>query len=142
MKCITRNVRGVTRKICYQTKHRGIAKNLPAGREPSMAQIRAIHARRSLKARRRDEASLSRHVLSPRDKGKASWVLNPNKWDIRGVDTPMRHNAAHKAWRTRRGAGRVSKSKGRCVTKNIQGTRRILCRNAKGQIVSNKPYHR
>ena len=133
MKCITRNVRGVTRKICYQTKHRGIAKNLPAGREPSMAQIRGIHARRNLKSRRRDDASLSRHVLSPRSKGKASWVLNPNKWDIRGVDTPHRSNVARKAWRTRR-----KSASARCVTQTINHKRRKICMNAKGQITSNR----
>jgi hypothetical protein len=125
MKCKTVEIRGLKRKICYEPNHRGISENVPAGKEPSMGAIRKIHMRRPSKARGRDEAQRSRHTLSPKSRGKASWVLNPNKWDIDGLDTPKRGRKPKKTGRAR------------CENVSINGKRRRVCRNTKGRIVSN-----
>jgi hypothetical protein len=78
------------RKICYKKGHRGIALNVPAGREPTMDEVRRIHARRNARERGADDARRSKHVIRPNERGKASWVNNPTKWDIDGLDTPRR----------------------------------------------------
>jgi hypothetical protein len=139
MKCKTVEIRGLKRKICYQPNHRGIAKNIPAGKEPSMRMVKKIHMSRPLKGRRRDEVQRSRHVLYPKNKGKASWVLNPNKWDIDGIDTPRR--GGRKAGKTahKRAGRKFARKTGRarCENVSINGKRRKICRDKKGHIVSN-----
>lgn len=84
---------GKGKPLGFRTKGKGKKRKVyplmpPSGRgRGSQFRVKAskIHSKRSLIARRTDEALLARITPSPEH-----WIRTPNRYDVKGVDTPKR----------------------------------------------------
>jgi len=65
-------------------------KKRPRGRppRPGLARGKEAHAKRSQRARTLDNKKKAKRTLSPTRENFKRWQKRPNRYDLKGVDTP------------------------------------------------------